>query len=76
MAQTSMQRRSTFTWMWIVLGIVLVIAVIWWAGDTGPTIPADTTGAGTVDNAQPAAIKQTANPGAGGAAAPASSATN
>lgn len=78
MAQTRMQRRSSFTWLWIILGIVVVIAVIWWAGDTGPTIPQDTTGAGTVDTAQygasqPSAVEQTGNPGAAGAAAPAAS---
>lgn len=74
MAQTPIQRRSSMTWLWIVLGIVVVIAVIWWAGDTGPTIPQDTTGAGTVDTSQPApqpaVSEQTGNPGAAGAAAP------
>jgi hypothetical protein len=82
MALSPMQRRSTYTWMWIALGIVLVIAVIWWAGDTGPAIPSDTTGAGTVeavqpaDATQPAAIEQSGNPGAAGAAAPTKSATD
>jgi hypothetical protein len=76
MALSPMQRRSTYTWMWIALGIVLVIAVIWWAGDTGPAIPSDTTGAGTVEAVQPARAEQSGNPGAGGVVAPAQTATN
>jgi hypothetical protein len=87
MANSHVHHRSTYVWLWIILGIIVVIALIWWAGGTG-TQPA-TTGAGTADTvqsdnynqpavtnpAQPGAVDQSgnssANPGAAGAAAPA-----
>ena len=54
MAGSHIHHRSRFVWTWIILGIVVVVALIWWIGDTNtaPTQPM-TTGAGAVDAAQP-----------------------
>lgn len=46
MAETPPQRRGSYIWLWIILGIVIVIALIWWASDAHTSrMPASTTGA-------------------------------
>lgn len=81
MADTHVHHRAKFVWTWIVLGIVVVVALIWWIGDTNTAPTQAATGAGTADTVQtydkagasPAA-DQTANPGAAAANSPAASA--
>lgn len=67
MANSHVHHRSTYVWLWIILGIIVVIAVIWWAGGTGSQTA--TTGAGTADTVQSAdnynqaAVTNPAQPG-------------
>jgi hypothetical protein len=74
MAERPRQRHSSYIWLWIVVGIIIVIALIWWLGAANtvpPPQPAETSGVNTLDNVEPDTTDTATQPNTAGQGEPA-----